>query len=262
LIVKSTGLIVSLILYTLVAGIERPEATQKRVETESSNEATRRAVEEVKAAIQGRLEALARNDIAAWANFVAEDMIAPLEGQLPSKQAWIAGRKSFPREVHYFYGPLEDVRVRVHGDAAVATYRVKQYNEIGGQTTFFQSWQIETHVRQQGRWLLAGVADSALPLEPSATTIDFRVYDGYIGKYAWASTLISKVTRDGDHLMLELAGDKSELLPESEMTFFVKGGAARGDTGRYVFVKDAGGRVTHYIYREYGATDRIVKRVE
>jgi hypothetical protein len=38
--------------------------------------------------------------------------------------------------------------------------------------------------------------------------------------------------------------------------------AAGGDASRIVFAKDAGGRVTHYIYRELGGTDRIVKKIE
>jgi len=40
------------------------------------------------------------------------------------------------------------------------------------------------------------------------------------------------------------------------------GAAAGGDTSRIVFAKDASGRVTHYVYRESGATDRIVKKIE
>jgi hypothetical protein len=40
------------------------------------------------------------------------------------------------------------------------------------------------------------------------------------------------------------------------------GAAAGGDTSRIIFAKDADGRVTHYIYREFGTTDRIVKKVQ
>ena len=29
-----------------------------------------------------------------------------------------------------------------------------------------------------------------------------------------------------------------------------------------IFAKDAGGRITYHIYRELGATDRIVKKIE
>ena len=70
-------------------------------------------------------------------------MLDPVEGEMGSKQALIKQRESWPREVKYHYGPLEDVKVRLHGDTAVVTYRAKQYNEIGGQTTYNQTWQIE-----------------------------------------------------------------------------------------------------------------------
>jgi hypothetical protein len=35
-----------------------------------------------------------------------------------------------------------------------------------------------------------------------------------------------------------------------------------GDSSRIVFVKDASGRVTHYLYRESSATDRIVRKIK
>ena len=45
-------------------------------------------------------------------------------------------------------------------------------------------------------------------------------------------------------------------------TFFVPGAAAGGDASRIIFAKDAGGRVTHYVYRDLGATDRIVRKIK
>jgi hypothetical protein len=58
-----------------------------------------------------------------------------------------------------------------------------------------------------------------------------------------------------------LSFGEDELLPENETTFFIKGEAAGGSSSRTIFVKDSAGRVTHYIYREYGGTDRIVKKI-
>jgi hypothetical protein len=89
-----------------------------------------------------------------------------------------------------------------------------------------------------------------------------RLTDAYAGQYEWAPTLIATVSREGDKLTQQLAGSKEELLPENETTFFSKGGAAMGDSSRYIFVKDASGQVTHYIYRETGGTDRVVKKIK
>ena len=221
------------------------------------------AEEEVVNAIRGRLEAVRRNDIAAWQTFVADEMMAPLEGPTLSKQAWIGQHRSWPREVTYRYGPLQDVKVRFNGDTAIVTYHADQLTEIGGQTTSVHKWQIETHVRREGRWLLLGVADGLIPREPTTAKIDPSILDAYVGEYEWAPTLISKIERKGDRLLEHFgAGEPGEWLPESPTTFFVPGEAAGGDSSRIIFVKDAAGRVTHYIYREFGATDRIVKKIK
>jgi len=153
--------------------------------------------------------------------------------------------------------------VRVNGDTAIVTYHSDQLTEIGGQTTSVHKWQIETHVRRNGRWLLLGVADGLIPPEPKAVKIDPSTLEAYVGRYEWAPTLVSKVERKGDRLLEHLgAGGPVEWRAESETTFFVPGAAAGGDASRIIFAKDAGGRVTHYIYRELGATDRIVKKIE
>jgi len=93
------------------------------------------AEQEIVKAIHARLEALRRNDLTTWATLVADDMMAPIEGATGSKQSWLAQRKAWPREVTYWYGPLQDVKVRINGDTAIVTYHCDQLTEVGGQTT-------------------------------------------------------------------------------------------------------------------------------
>jgi ketosteroid isomerase-like protein len=227
------------------------------------NESARRDEEEVLAAIRARMETVARNDVAAWATYVDDDVIIPLEGAMRSKQAWMKEHQSWPREWKYWFGPPEDVKVRIHGDTAVVTYHSKQFNEIGGQTTYQHRWQIETLMRRGKKWMLVALADGLIPLEPVAAKVDASVYDDYVGQYEWAPTMISTIAREGDKLMEQSTGqDKVELLPENETTFFVKGEAASGDSSRFIFVKDHTGRVTHYFYRELGGMDRVVKKIK
>jgi hypothetical protein len=221
------------------------------------------AEEEVVSAIRSRLEAVRLNDVAAWSKFVADDMMAPLEGALPSKQGWIRSHASWPREVTYWYGSLEDVKVRISADTAIVTFHAQQFTQIGGQTTSVHKWQIETHVRRDGRWQLLGVADGLIPSEPSAARIDPTVLVAYAGEYEWAPTLISRIEPKGERLLEHFGGgDPVEWLPQSATMFFSPGEAAGGDSSRIIFVKDDSGRVTHYIYREFGATDRIVRKVK
>lgn len=225
--------------------------------------ASAQAEDQIVSAIRGRLDASRRNDVAAWSSFVADDMMAPLEGTLRSKQGWMRQHESWPREVSYWYGPLEDVKVRVNADTAIVTFHAQQFTQIGGQTTSVHKWQIETHVRRDGRWLLLGIADGLIPAEPTAVKVDPAILAGYAGEYQWAPTLISKIEPQSDRLFERFGGGApGEWLPESDTTFFVPGEAAGGDSSRIIFVKDAAGRVTHYIYRELGATDRIVRKVK
>jgi ketosteroid isomerase-like protein len=220
--------------------------------------------DDILSSIRARLDAVRSNDIAAWSKFVADDMMAPLEGAVRSKQGWIRQHESWPREVTYWYGPLEDAKVRISGDTAIVTFHSRQFTQIGGQTTSVHKWQIETHVRRDGRWLLLGVADGLIPPEPTAAQVDPSVVAAYAGEYEWAPTMISKFEPKGQRLLEHFGAEQGavEWLPESATTFFVPGEAAGGDSSRIIFVKDAAGRVTHYIYREHGATDRIVRKIK
>jgi ketosteroid isomerase-like protein len=152
--------------------------------------AVAQAEEEVVAAIRARLDANRRNDMAAWATFVAGDMMAPLEGTRRSKESRIAQQKSWPREVTYWYGPLQDLKVRINGDTAIATYHSDQLTQIGAQTTSVHKWQIETHVRRNRRWLLLGVADGLIMPEPKRAKIDPSILDAYVGEYEWADVAV------------------------------------------------------------------------
>jgi hypothetical protein len=227
-----------------------------------TREASARDADQLLSNIRARVDALGRDDLAAWARYVADDMLTPFEGAVPSKQALLEQRKAWPKAVRYYYGPLEQVKVRFHGDTAVVTYRARQYNEIGGQTTYVQSWQIETHVRSGDGWMLVGVADAPIPFEPTVATLDPRIYDAYVGDYEYAPGMIAAVRRVGDRLVHQMPGlGDDELVPETDTSFFIRGEAAGGSSSRTIFVKDDAGRVTHYIYRQYGATDRTVRKI-
>jgi len=216
--------------------------------------------DEVVAAIRARLDAVGRKDSVTWARFVADDLLAPLEGKVPSKQAAMAMHRSFPPQVKYFYGPMEDVRVRLHGDTAVAAYRANQCNDIGGQVTCTRTWQMETLMRRGKDWILVSVADAPIPLAPPVAQVSAAVLDDYAGDYEWAPGLVATIARRGQELEQRFGSDEPErLVAENDTTFFTDDGG--GVASRYIFVKDATGRVSHYIYREIGATDRIVKKI-
>jgi len=161
-------------------------------QTGTSNSAVEK---EVLSAIRARLDALAHNDMKTWSGYVDDEMLAPMAGETPSKVSLIKEREHWPAAVKYYYGTIENPKVRIHRDTAVVTYRAKQYNEIGGQVTYTQTWQIETHIRKGKRWLLVAVADAPIPLETTPAKIDAKIYDAYVGEYEYADDLIAVVTR-------------------------------------------------------------------
>jgi len=94
------------------------------------------------------------------------------------------------------------------------------------------------------------------PVRPPVAKVDPAIYDKYVGEYEVTSNVILKVTRDGDHLMVQASSQSPiEILPESETKFFLKGVDAR-----ITFVKDPSGAVTHLILHQGG--DNEAKKIK
>jgi len=92
-----------------------------------------------------------------------------------------------------------------------------------------------------------GVADlfiaGLLPTR-AAIKLDPRVLDAFVGQYQTNPSVVLTLTREGDKLMAQQgsSGERWEWLPETEATFFAKGGNRRQT---FSFVKDEKGQVTH-----------------
>lgn len=94
-----------------------------------------------------------------------------------------------------------------------------------------------------------GWADFA-PVVKIIAKVDAKIYDAYVGQYELAPGLVISVTRENDKLFAAVAGQKSELLPESETVFFTLSNST------VEFVKDESGEVTHLLL---GKTNRARK---
>lgn len=89
---------------------------------------------------------------------------------------------------------------------------------------------------------------SRVPTERIAINLDSKIYDAYIGQYEIAPDVVLNITKEGEKLMSQTtAQPKMELLPESEIEFFIK-----GFTAQFVFVRDGTGRVTRLIINQEG----------
>jgi len=79
--------------------------------------------------------------------------------------------------------------------------------------------------------------------------LDSSVYDACAGTYRGQGMhpdLVFTVTNEGGHLLAEFVGQKVELFPESETSFFIK-----QFYGHATFSRDENGDVTHLIWREH-----------
>ena len=82
------------------------------------------------------------------------------------------------------------------------------------------------------------------PRERVITKIDPSIYDAYVGEYELAPGLILTVTKEGDKLFSQSPGQpRSEMLPESETTFFL-----RDIDAQFTFVRE-GGQIVRVVIR-------------
>ncbi len=139
----------------------------------------------------------------------------------------------------------EDVQVRVYGDTAIVTGRI--VSKVQGGLNF-QSRFTDTFVKRNGRWQVVARHYSRIPAERTVINLDSKIYDAYIGQYELAPNVVISVTKEGEKLMSQTTGQsKMELLPESEIEFFIK-----GFTAQFVFVRDETGQVTKLIINQEG----------
>ena len=103
-----------------------------------------------------------------------------------------------------------------------------------------------------------GVANFYIPgLLPvrKVAKVDPKIFDGYVGQYQPDPSATVSITREGDKLMIQQGeGAKRELLPESEVNFFIQ------DATRsiYSFIKDNSGQMLLVIKQD----DREVWRAK
>lgn len=143
----------------------------------------------------------------------------------------------------------EDLRVRIYGDAAIITGRIVVRTQLPEQAEIsFQSRFTDTFMKREGHWQVAARHYSRLPPQRTAVTLDPKTYDEYVGQYELAPNLIITVTRQGDRLMSQATGQPQfELLPESEIAFFIKDLSAL-----FIFIRARHGEVNRMITLQDG----------
>lgn len=110
-----------------------------------------------------------RSDVAVLAGTLAEDFIGiGPRGFMLTRDEWLARHKS--GDLRYESFELDEVKMRLYGDAAILTRRettkaTYQGREMAGQ---FRTTQV--FVKQNGRWMLASLQLSPIVLPPGPST--------------------------------------------------------------------------------------------
>ena len=139
----------------------------------------------------------------------------------------------------------EDMLARVYENAAIVTGRI--VSKVQGGLNF-QSRFTDTFLKRNGGWQVVARHYSRIPAERTVINLDSKIYDAYVGQYELMPNVVINVTKEGKKLMSQTTGqEKMELLPESEIEFFIKGFSAQ-----FVFVRDESGRVTKLIINQEG----------
>lgn len=215
---------------------------------------------EIKEAILQRLNALKRGDTKTYLSYYGGDCIVTSDAGALVKPEAIT--KEWADDSHYGItysdGGLADLQVHSYGDIAVASFRVNLDEDWAGQRLYGSSRFTDVFARRGGRWLL--VAHDEIPIPNArrvALKVDQNVLDAYAGEYQLTPSFIVKVKREGDNLMEQWPGERafSADVPVSETTFVV-----RGSGGESIYVKDASGRVTKFIFRT-ASGDLVAKRI-
>jgi hypothetical protein len=213
-------------------------------------------VQQVIQFMRERKRAYETRDAATWGRHVAEKCsFVEAGGRLSTKEEFssLDGLVGYEMSVE-----VSDVRATEFGEAILLTYREKDTRDFGVQRSVGEYLDTETYARIDGEWKLIAFTENLIAPEPSTVKLDPKLYDSYVGTYAANKDATFVVTREGDKLFGEYAGEpKAELLPASKSRFFV-----RGDTAAYLFVSDKTGRIVAHIYRAEGVEIRYKKKVE
>jgi uncharacterized protein (TIGR02246 family) len=191
-----------------------------------------------------------RGDRAAFDRIVADDAVMTYgNGKVGNKSEAIAEIKA-PADASYSLAS-DDVQVRVYGDMAIVTGRVTEKGTFNGRSINSQSRYTDVWVRRNGRWQVVATQNTRLPQIPptaaAATNTTPSAYDAYVGQYELAPNLVITITRNGNRLISELGGRKSELTPQSETQFSIPAANIL-----LTFVRDANGQVTQMIVNDNG----------
>lgn len=191
-------------------------------------------------------------------SYFAEDFIGTnADGTVVSKDDIRRTFRSFPPSSKVTR-EIQDFKLRDNGEMALINYLMIERVGAGAEQQTAQFIYTDVFVRRGGRWLMLSSQATRSPNTRVAVKVNPAIYDAYVGDYESPQGSVFSVRREGDRLTgIAPNGERVELLPESETTFFV-----RGDPSLTIFEKDGTGRVTFMIFRNSDRADIRLKKIK
>jgi len=189
-----------------------------------------------------------------WARYMHDDGVYTDE----------EGTRSTKAEIVAQIGPLppgisgvlatQDFQAKRAGDVIVTTYVIDEHETYHGAALHCQYRNTVTWVRAGGVWKILASQTIALRTDPPDITL--AQLDDYVGTYRLSSDITYTVTRTADGLAGQQTGGRARPLKAEIRDMFFNPGRPRY---RFIFVRDAGGRVDRMIERRE-AWDIVFRR--
>lgn len=97
-------------------------------------------------------EAMVANDAAAIGSFMHDDWVIVSERGISTKEQFLSFVESGAL-THSVFDMSGQARIKVYGDIAVLTCRVKNTAHFGGQTFEADEWASDVFLKHEGKWL-------------------------------------------------------------------------------------------------------------
>jgi pimeloyl-ACP methyl ester carboxylesterase len=153
---------------------------------------------------------------------------------------------------------VDDVAVYLHGEVAIVHYLLENRMVFNQEAVLKRFRNTEVFRRRSGEWQTVTYHETVIPGVIVPARIETGVYDDYVGRYRLFTDWDYTVSRAGDSLRIGFPdGTATELMPETESTFVL-----RGSLYRVLFVRGEEGAVTHLRLREFPGVEYNAIRVD
>lgn len=207
---------------------------------------------------QELIDAITTGSAAVWDRYLDENLrYVDESGMVMTKKQMVEGTKPLPEGVS---GTIKvtGFDAAVHGNVAIATYVDDENEDFHGHKLHCQYRTTDTWLKTARGWRLIAGQVLALRTDPPPVPLAASLRAEYCGQYALTPAIAYEIRCNGDALEGQQTGRKAEELRAEAPDVLFAPGRPRY---RYVFLRDAGGKVTGFAQRRE-AWDLVWKRAQ